>query len=80
MAVLAFHDELPILCDGDHIDPVGVFEYVEFGVNSPVRESHLVMPYCQPRSPEQVFAADSLPFAVVSDGFLNIEIFHDTYI
>lgn len=71
VAELPFHDILPVFVNGYDVDPVRVFENVEFRVDSPVGKPYGVLSDRKPRASEQVFARHRLPFSVFSDSVFH---------
>ena len=65
MAVLPLDDETAVLGDGDDIDPVGVFEDVELGIDVAVGQLYLVPAGGEPRAAEEVLALEHSPSLVI---------------
>ena len=66
VTILAFHDELAIFCNSNHIDPVRIFQNIVLIVDTSVRKLHLVSPCSQPRTFHKIFAFQNLPGFVFS--------------
>lgn len=65
MPVLTFHQEFSFCRNGNHIDPVGVFQYIIFIVHHPIRQAYTVTTCCQPRTANQIFTVENLPFFII---------------
>ena len=65
MTVLPFHDELAFFGQGNHVDPVRIFQHVVFIIYHAVGQADFVAPGRQPRASDEVFAVEYFPFLFV---------------
>ena len=62
MAVLFHHDEIAVGCNGDNVDPGGIFQNVVFRMDGAVGEAHSVAACREPWAPDYILAIYCFPF------------------
>lgn len=65
MAVLAYEHEVLVFRQSDDVDPLGVFEDVEFGVYGAVGQTYGILPHGKPRTAVEILAVEYVPVFVV---------------